>query len=80
MPLLPFDRSDPPPDPPAGCTDNLKWELAYQVFRDHRPDNDGVCIACVPDKFIPCHGRDLALRGFLTSLGLEDLSLPAKNY
>lgn len=78
--LLPFDRSDPPVQPPDECVDALKWALAHQVFRDHHPDDDGVCVVCVPDKFIPCRGRDLALRGFLTSAGLDDLSMPAKNY
>jgi hypothetical protein len=49
--------------------------MGYQLFGDHRPDGDGFCITCVPAKFVPCIGRDLALRGFLASLGLEDLAL-----
>jgi hypothetical protein len=52
------------------------WAMAYQLFGDHRPDSDGFCITCVPSKYIPCIGRDLALRGFLASVGLEDLALP----
>jgi hypothetical protein len=52
------------------------WTIAYQLFCDHRPDGDGFCITCVPSKFVPCIGRDLAVRGFLESLGLANLSLP----
>ncbi|TWG14013.1 hypothetical protein FHX34_104306 [Actinoplanes teichomyceticus] len=43
------------------------WSLAYQLFRDHRPDQDGFCVTCVPSEFSPCCGRHLAVRGFLTS-------------
>jgi hypothetical protein len=76
MPLLPFDRNDPPRQPPESCGNALMWAMAYQLFGDHRPDSDGFCITCVPSKYIPCIGRDLALRGFLASVGLEDLALP----
>jgi hypothetical protein len=75
VPLLPFDRNDPPRQPPESCDNALMWGIAYQLFCDHRPDGDGFCITCVPSKFIPCVGRDLALRGFLASLGRAELSI-----
>ncbi|GLZ01624.1 hypothetical protein Acsp02_88750 [Actinoplanes sp. NBRC 103695] len=78
MSLLPFDRSDPPHTPPDGCDDPLKWAMAHRLFQDHRANGDGACLTCVPVKLVPCHGRDLALRGFLSSLGLDDLVLPTK--
>jgi hypothetical protein len=48
------------------------WNLAFQLFRDHRPDRDGFCITCVPSEFSPCIGRYLAVRGFLVSCDLPD--------
>lgn len=78
--LLPFDRTDPPRLPPDGCADALKWAMARRIFLDHQADDEGFCVVCVPQKLIPCVGRDLALRGFLSSLGLDDLALPAENY
>jgi hypothetical protein len=67
---VPFDINDPPARPPAECADPLMWNLASQLFRDHRPDSDGFCITCVPSEFCPCMGRYLAVRGFLASCGL----------
>lgn len=72
MPQLPFDVHDPPAIPPAECSDQLMWNLAYRTFRDHRPDRDGFCVTCVPSEFSPCIGRYLAVRGFLVSCRVED--------
>lgn len=72
MPGLPFNVEDPPARPPAQCRDPLVWNLAYQVFRDHRPDRDGFCVTCVPGGFSPCIGRHLAVRGFLAACLLPD--------
>ncbi|GAA4939139.1 hypothetical protein GCM10025331_26330 [Actinoplanes utahensis] len=72
MSELPFDPADPPARPPSSCLDELVWNLAYRLFRDHRPDQDGFCITCVPSEFSPCIGRYLAARGFLVSCGLPD--------
>ena len=77
MSLLPFDRRNPPHEPPEGCVDPLRWVEAYWLFHEHRPDGEGVCIVCVPKKFTPCQGRHSAWRGFLASLDMESLTLPA---
>ena len=75
MPELPFKVDDPPARPPVQCANPLLWNLAYQLFRDHRADGDGFCITCMPDEFSPCIGRYLAVRGFLVSCGAPDPAL-----
>lgn len=32
MPLLPFDRNDPPCQPPESCDNALRWAIAYQLL------------------------------------------------
>ncbi len=78
MPRLPFDRRNPPQQPPAGCPAPLLWAKAYELHQEHRPNDQGICSTCVPAKFTPCQGRHQAMRGFLTSMGLDNLSLLAR--
>jgi len=58
--MLPFDRDDPPVDPPPGCVNRLMWQLARRLFADHQPGLDGWCTACRPFSFYPCVARQLA--------------------
>lgn len=60
---LPFDRDDPPRDPPPGCVNRLLWQVSRRVFTDHRPGADGWCVTCRPFEYYPCVGRRLADAG-----------------
>jgi hypothetical protein len=57
---LPYDPTDPPYRAPDACFNPLMWQLAWQVFHDHRRVTDGWCAACRPYQFYPCIRRQLA--------------------
>jgi hypothetical protein len=60
---LPYDPADPPYRPPVECANPLMWQLAWQVFNDHRPARDDWCEVCRPYEFYPCIRRRLAQIG-----------------
>jgi hypothetical protein len=66
---LPYDPAEPPHRPPAGCVNNLMWQLAWRVFTDHRPALDGWCAACRPYRFFPCPCRKLGRIGLAAACG-----------
>jgi hypothetical protein len=73
MNSFPFDLTDPPDEPPAGC-DRVTWQLARQIYRDHIPAGDGVCRArSCRDAYVadwPCAPRRLAEVGLIGSVGV----------
>ena len=58
--MLPYDRDDPPVEPPPRCTNRLMWRVARQLFGDHQAGPDGFCLTCRPHQFHPCTARRLA--------------------
>ena len=71
MPRIPFNRNDPPEDPPRGAHP-LIWRLAWQLRRDHIPDDDGFCLArrCrEAATYWPCPPRRLADAGLDAATG-----------
>jgi hypothetical protein len=66
MPHVDWDPERPPAEPPEGA-DPLLWRLAFGLYSDHRPHNDGFCVTC--GEFWPCAPRRLADQGFAAALG-----------
>jgi len=65
--ILPFDRNDPPVDPPAGCVNRLMWQVSRRLFADHQAGPDGWCVACRPYSYYPCVARQLADLGLVSA-------------
>ena len=75
---LAFDPEDPSADPPQTAHPTL-WEVAYIVYRDHRPHTDGWCVVCrTPRQLSPCTARLVAVRGLhaAVAMGREQLAGP----
>jgi hypothetical protein len=66
---LPYDPDNPPYRPPAECTDQLMWLVAWHLFNDHGPVVGGQCAACRPYRFHPCTRRQLASVGLAAACG-----------
>ncbi|GAA0730073.1 hypothetical protein GCM10010199_45040 [Dactylosporangium roseum] len=58
--VLPYNRTNPPLDPPAQCRNRLMWQVSRRLFGDHQPGPDGWCQVCRPYQYYPCVGRQLA--------------------
>ena len=79
MNRLPYDPAEPPYRPPAGCVSPLMWQLAWQLFADHRPAADGWCAVCRPYQFHPCVSRQFAEAGLAAACGYGAAALAALN-
>jgi hypothetical protein len=60
---LSWDPEDPPAEPPGDCPQPGRWWEAHELFREHRPDEDGWCRTC--RAIWPCADNTFAVRGLL---------------
>ena len=66
-----FDPENPPKEPPRGV-DPLLWRISYQVWTDHQPAADNLCLArTCRDVFCPwpCPQYRLGAVGLLAAAG-----------
>jgi len=54
---VPYDPTNPPAEPPAGCVDPVLWRVAFALRRAHHPRLDDFCECKV---FWPCPDARLA--------------------